>query len=732
MPVLRRGTLVSHLALVFFLALTPYVFVCTVQAKIFAEAEVGYVDYETVQGGSKNSASGLTQSYSLGYLTAARLATLNGYYRALLGYQWSSLDTKIKGPGVSEDISINSGHIFFNGEVLLDPRELPVRVKAYSRDMSRPQFSAIGDTTTFTGYDPVVNPDVPVRLLNDGTHITSGFNLIFGVKNNMSNGYYSVFKDLPQLMVDYTDGISKNSSVLDEENVRTRTLAFILNKKSNWLHYRQTSFDNYVRPNESYVEQQFMFGNIDHKLERHWVDVTNWIKVSGDGTFRKRSGDILDYKQAYEVNLMGILSRETWEARSINNLSAQQRVDGTYDYSSRTPLYVSGTWGIDTDWKTALVYTADKSVLGGVSLANKNDTLALVQVRTFKRSMFTLSPTVSIESVEQDRNKSIIYGAKVESASTRRFSNVMSLIGSYEFRFVNSEGDVTDNSTVQNINGGLAYRPSNRVSVDVTEGISIATGNRNLTLAANTPGSSGTIGSNDSVHGLATGSYLRSTTTARVDWTPMDRMQLVTMASEDYLKDDGNVGDSITSFRSGLIYRNPKFDANGFVTYSQRRGISNSDSMNFTGMVKYTHSRQLSSGARAEYARDNMEGNISSTYYNFEQNLQYAFYSLRGVGRRLLDATETFSYSKREGNQPETQKSIALNTKYYPTQHIYLSASGRYTLVGPIEQKELAGSGEVGVVYAKLQANLNYSYGKREGAFGRIDKRFSANVKKQF
>lgn len=62
-----------------------------------------------------------------------------------------------------------------------------------------------------------------------------------------------------------------------------------------------------------------------------------------------------------------------------------------------------------------------------------------------------------------------------------------------------------------------------------------------------------------------------------------------------------------------------------------------------------------------------------------------------------------------------------------------MSAVIRYSLLDPGNKKELFGSGGIGVQFPLLQANIDYSYGRRTGdRDNRVEKRFSANLKKQF
>jgi hypothetical protein len=702
-------------------------------AGLSAEAELGYADYESRQTAGKRSASSFVQRYTLLYATGARLGGgQTGYYLLSGGYEWASIDTSLHFGDANRDqsLSSNAGHILYSGELLYDPRELPIRIKAFSRDTSRTQFAKTAALYEFAGGAPVIDPGIS-DTVQSGTNITSGLILTLGVKNGMSNGFYSIFKDLPRLFVSYWDNIQRFTRLDAALDTHQRRLAVVLNKKENWIHYRRNTYDDFRQPSQGTDEQRIIIGQIDEALDRHWVDLTNWIKISADGTFTK-SVNAGQLTNETDVNLMTIMSREKWQARTINSYSHVQSTNGTYQYTSRNPVYLSGIWGSDADWFTRFSYEVEKTAFSPTALSYQRDTYGSAQLTTFKRSNFTLTSMVAVESLEFNQDKSLVTEMRVESASTRRFSDTLSLVGSYDLKWMNSEGSANGGSTVQTVSGSAVYRLSNRVTAEIGQEFNVGSGARNTDAGgaiAVTPTTA------DSGFGLIPDSYVRSVTHLRLSWLLTERLQMLAMATQDYLMQSARATDSLTTASHILTYRRANLEAGTELRYSKRTGREDGDGITAKGNVEYAFNRSASGGLKVQYARDQSAGSVGRSELEAEQSLGYNYFNYSGQGRKLVELVENFHYLQREGFANETRKTAKLNAKYFPTRHLYLAGSLAYSWIHAIgDSTELAGTGEVGVNYSKLQASLGYSYGRRDGISfdNRIDKRFAANLRKQF
>ena len=691
------------------------------------------MDYDSQQSSGNKHASSFEQRYSLLYSTGARLGTMGrGYYILNAGYEWASVDTSLDfgGQNGSQSLSRNAGHILFNGELLYDPAELPVRLKAYSRDMTRPWFEKTTEAYTLAGIEPLFEPGFNTGV-RSGLNINTGFTLIVGVKSGMSNGYFAIFKDLPRIFVDYWDNIYRDTSAEAGVDTHDRKLAVVLNKKDNWLHYRRTTHDDFLQPAQSSDDQRIIIGQIDEGLDRRWVDLTNWIKISADGTFIRHTDGVGLLTNETDVNFMTILSREKWQARTINSYVRSQGSDGSYTSSSRNPVNVRGIWGSNADWLTRFSYNVDRTAYSPTSKSDTTDTYGSVQVTTFKRSNFTLTTMAGLESFEQNQDKSLISEVRVESASTRRFSDNLRLIGSYDLKWMRSEGSANGDSVVQTATASATYQVSNRVTADASQEFNIGSGSRNT--------GSGTISvtpqTADSRFGILSNSYVRSFSRLRVSWAPTERVQVLTMASQDYVVQSGGEADTLTTATSIVSYRRPNLDASMEFRYSRMTGRMDNEQILSRGTLKYAISRATAFALRADYSYDQTADSPANSSLTVEQTLGHTYFSYRGQGRKLVELLETLQYFQVEGGQSETRKTAKLNAKYFPTRNLFLAGFLAYSWHSYYgDSTELTGNGEIGLDYNKLQASLSYTYGRRDGQSfdNRIDKRFAANLRKQF
>lgn len=738
----RRSGTTPHLISLLFVTILLLA-ATSAHAAITAEAELGYADYQSEQFGGKKSGSSFTQRYSLLYATEGRLAS--GAYHLNLGYEWASVNTDIHlgngeagSSGGDNSISDNKGHLLYNGVLVFDPKDMPIRLRAYSRDTRRTSFTTQGySATLLAGTDAVVEPDLVIEA-RGGTSITSGALLILGLKNSMSNAYNSIFADLPRITIDYWDHIERDTQLLTSVDSRQTKLGIILNKKDNWLHYRQEDFTDHVNPAQSFNETKFIVGQIDEQLERQWVDLTNWIQVSADGTFVKRTEQEVRSTEETDANLMSIWTREKWRARTVSTYSRSKIGTNQVTYNTSNPVYLKGIWGSEADWITQFNYSVDKTLTDGAVSLYTSDTSGSLQVNTFKRSSFNLSSKVSVESYEQNQDKSLIVGLRLESASTRRFSDVLTLIGSYDIKLVRSDGTANGNSLMQILSGNAAYRITNRLTAEVAQEIDLVNGSRNnstsVLLSPTTLDNETTSPSQ---------SYVRSYTRARLNWLPTERLQVLAMVTEDYLSHSGEQANSVTTLTQGLSYRLAKLDLATEVTYSKRSGEESRDTMLAKGSLNYAYDRNTAASLKARYARSDRVSSTStlgskdvSKEFELEQKFFYTYIRNSGQGRKLLELVQTFTYLQREGYDPDDRKTLGVNAKFYLTRNIYLAGAASYALIfkNSIDKTEVAGAGEVGIIYPKLQANLSYSYGKRDSSLAdsRTDKRFAANLRKQF
>lgn len=723
-------------------------------ARLNGEAELGYVKADATIGGAKVlDASSFYQRYSLLYSTQGTLYQGRmGGYDVALGYEWGSFDTSIKNPSqpgnpvYNASPSMSQGHLLYRGELFLDPAELPLKFKAYSYDMSRITM----DRDTTTAFSSGMTPPGVVTSLTDGTHIVSGATLVLGVKSGLTNGYNAIFRHIPMVMLDYRDQVDRDLKGYNPVDTRLRRLAFVsLNKRDNWFHYRTTRFEDYLNSFNSFEESQIQLGTVDQNLTRRWIDMTNWLKISVDGMQTKRvTQDISTAFEEYQLNLFGIAERKAWQARTFSSFIRTNDSHGI-TLERRIPLYASGVLGPDVDWN-ASVYSEDSQVTPptGVPYTTANISGAL-RGTMFKRAQFTLSPSLKVEHNESRLERLFSLEGGVETVSTRRFSDVVSVAAGYDVKVFQGDGVVRGSSQYTNHDASLrlGYLAGPTVRFNFLENLTAASGKnpqnfRNSQITVNS-GLGGTVGSSTTVdfydaRNNTMNGYVRSLTSADMAWTPRPRLQITFGVSQDFLFPDEAPSDSLTTIRNRINYSAPSFSAtldNSFWVRSVAGGVDHL--LESRGSIDYRPDQTLSNLLQYTFTKRKDHDGTDYQYVDLVQRFTYSFYSRAGVYSKPLEISEEFNYNKttaiNSGFTSEgSAKRLTLSARYYPVRFLLLGVASRFSLIDPGSVLEQTYEGLVALTFNKFQASLNYSYGRREELGGIIEKRLSANVKKFF
>lgn len=726
-----------------------------VHARLTGEAELGYTRYEAEVNGAKAvEGSSFYHRYSLLYGTEGEFYKGRvGRYDLAVGYEWGSFDTRIKAaenfaaPQGQESRSISAGHLLYRGEVVLDPPELPLKLRAYSYDMNR---VTLYHDLTLHGGGNIIDSRL-VSDLRDGTRITSGATLLFGVKSGLTNGYNAIFRHIPLVMLDYRDDIVRDLKSLSPIDTRMRRLAFVsLNKRDNWFHYRTTNFTDNINPNQSFDETQIQLGTVDHALSRRWIDLTNWLKISADGQFTKHdSATQINSFEAYELNLFAIATRRDWDARTFSSFS--RLVDRTGITLERTiPVYGRGVIGNDIEWKGSL-YGNEKRIRDerGNVVDNSNYSASL-RADMFRRAPFTLGVIAKGETTTSYGAKLLSLEGGVETASTARFSRDYSIMGNYTVKYFDSldDSDGGGGYLNQSLTGRLAYTASPTLRVDATQVLSSASGDNprnysNSAIAINEGFDSGSVlvsGTDTSFRrrNSDVDSYVRSVTSVDASWRPHPRTSISFAVSEDILMKSGGDTDFLTTIRNSIDYSTSTFQARVRNSYNVRMVDGESlDYVESIGTAEYRPNRHLEGLLTYTYSVGDVTETTESEFIDLRQRLGYSFYAKAGTSRKLLEVYEEFTYNrtKNSGNVSSAVSSVrhfTLGARYFPLRSLYLAGDARFSLFDPSGMTEQYYTAGIGVNFRKFQANLEYSYGRRNDDDQRIEKRIAANVKKFF
>ncbi|WP_298440334.1 hypothetical protein [Geobacter sp.] len=722
-------------------------------ARVTGDAELGYVGYDAEANGKKVvRGHSFEQRYSLLYQSDGLLyGGRVGSYDLNLGYEWGAFDTRVKNPsdptdpGGNINPSISGGHPIYRGEIVIDPLELPMKLKAYSYELNRISFIR-NSTGTAPEGSSLIGPRLTTDLL-DGLSINSGVTMLFGVKNGLTNGYNAIFQHIPLVMVDYRDELRKDTKSATPVDTRLRRLAFVsLNKRDNWFHYRTTRFEDRLNPTLSFTESQFQLGTIDQTLARRWVDMTNWLKISTDGQFTKHASvNPINSYESYDLNFFAAAARQTWEARTFSSFTRLQDRNGL-TLERTVPMYATGVLKSDVEWKGTL-YSRDRRLRrldGSESL--KNDRNGSLRLDMFSRAPFTLGTFAKVENSENEGAKLLSFEGGVETASTRRFSRDYSLFASYNVKYFDASNGTVGDSKYLNQTAVVrgVYTASQTVRFELEENVSAGSGTNprdfsNQAIIVNS-GLTSNSGVNSTLNRRdeSINDYLRSVTTLAGYWTPRPRLRVSAALSEDILAPSGAPVDSVTTVRGDIDYALSDFTMRVRGSYRYRnQGGAVTDFFDGQGVVEYKPNRNLEASLYYIYNFGHDTPNTRSEVADIRQRLIYSFYSTRGLARKVLEISEEYDYNRTQNfgtavASLTTTQRLRLGARYYPISRLFVGGNARFSLLEPNSVTEQVYNATVGVTFSKLQASLDYSYGKRDGNDNRIEKRIAANVRKFF
>lgn len=716
--------------------------------RLVGEAELSYVDFSSSDNSAKYSAHSLTQHYSVLYESSGKLVQGRlGKYSVSLGYDWLAFDTGINpGSAPSSDFSQSKGRIFYSGDVVLNPKELPLKLTLYGRDLNRAAFGA--DQAAYgQGYGQAnvfqQNLSIPSYIttsISGGTRLDSGATLVAGVKNGMTNGYNEFLRHFPMLLLDYRNIVNKDGGISPVDNRFTR-LAFVsLNKKDNWFHYRYVTYNDFIDSSNNYNESQFQLGTIDQLLQRRWIDFTNWLTVSADGQLTKHN-DVRNggkYEE-FALNFFGTACRGDWELRTFNNFTRfyENGLDRVI-YKTSLPVYANGTISPSASWNAYTKYNDTHSSLGeSFSSASGGYT-----VDVFKKSSFKLSQSLNVEKVNTSNNSdSLIISGGVGTTSTSRFSRDLTLHASYNISdYRTDSGNITTNLIYQSLRGDVRYNLADNVRIRFGQSNRFSSGSDN-SITSSLPGaqisSAQYFSPQDGTS--VNGSTYQSTTDFGIVWTPKPRLALDLTASEDIYIPASGARSNLTKASASVNYSDSKLRTSSGISFSSGKS-GNSDAADvvvINSNVSYIFSRSLDARATAVYSKT--YAGTNEEVISVEQGLNYSYFQNNGYSRKLFEISETFATSN-ENRGVNIDTNIAsrrrtnlfvLGAKYYPLRQMMIAGGSRYSFDNNNENVTLSYYGSLSVQFRLLEAGLDYTYGKIK-TDNKVEKRFMANLKKKF
>ncbi|MCF6180182.1 MAG: hypothetical protein L3J63_12470, partial [Geopsychrobacter sp.] len=362
-------------------------------------AELRYAEHTATEAGVKVLDAGhFVQKYSLiakkkGSLQRGRL----GKYDLALGYEWTSVKA-YKGNRVKVDINNPLDKILYRGDITIAPGGLPFNLNIYSYDMQTTAFGLEDLSEIFTLPNKGEQNWTITSVLN-GTAKTTGVTLTAGTQNGHYEGKYrDLLSTVPRLLIDYRQVDVRDVKGPFKRNYVDRDLAFIsLNKKNNWMHYRVFTHEDRIDSNQNNREETYLLGTIDHRNQRKWVNLTNWIQVSADISYSETTPNSTVPKQKrYDMNLFTRARRTRWEATNFTTYSRIRDINSLEKQIS-VPFYANGELNRDTSWRFRFVGNRYRSDFIAGSFTERDNLYISTRVDTFRRSRYVVAPTIDVE-----------------------------------------------------------------------------------------------------------------------------------------------------------------------------------------------------------------------------------------------------------------------------------------------------------------------------------------------
>jgi hypothetical protein len=753
--------MLQRLILTFLLILPLGIMPAGAWAKDSSLSLVGELDYGkhwAEDGGVRSlDADYFTQQYSLLVKKKGQLARgQGGRYDFALGYEWNSLSSKLN----DVETDIDTGKVLFRGDVRIEPGGLPFRLHLYSEDMHRSTFiSSNVDSIFNSSPTDSFNLEGPINNLSNGQHIRSGATLVVGIRNGHYQGRYrDVLSNFPRLLIDYEEIFVRDLKSSTPQEYRDRNLAFVsLNKKDNWFHYRLFTHRDAINPLQDFDETIYMLGTVDHTYRRQWVNLTNWIKLSADGSYTtSRDFDALgETTKRYDMNLFTTAARGRWNATNFNTFSREVDI-GLLRKELEVPLFVQGQIDRDTAWRLRFVGHQEKrNQLVSATETDEANLFASSRIDMFKRAQFILSPQLETELKRGDFGEGHAVRAGFELYSNRDRRPKHHLFGSYSVAQFGGTGPTGfDTEFWEQV---VRARIESELSLSVRAGFEqkfiygTGTLDREITEYVTPESDLGLTLSQTSVEKID-GDVVRSTSRAFIEHSVRSWRNRLEV-TYDFLSNPNTV-DSQVIAEHRLRYDRRTFLADvsnrmvwggefaggnigsGGVLEASDNGAVVDMSYEHRTRLNYTPSRAVDAGLSLNYDwRDSSFGPL--THMLLTQDYKYSFFTVNGIVRKLAQLQQKLEYERFVPISGDHRSAtiITLAGEYYPTRIYYVGGRVRYDLRNPEDTGALTWYASTGANFQKLQVGLDYAYGTRTAGVStpdRVEQRWEVKVKKIF
>lgn len=751
------------------------------------DATVGAQQYRGESAGMRQEATSLYQQYTV---TVTREDNFYkgraGVYTLMVGYELNRLAPTFERNGVRdpEVTAINAGKLYYNGSLTLAPGGLPFRLTLYARDTKRTFFVdnasydsyATGLQAEFRGQSnrQLLTPGIFTDV-DDGTHQDMGATLLLGIRNGSYLGAYrDVLSQLPRLLIDYKQSeVEDTHSTFDKTHYLTRDLAFVsLNKKDNWVHLRMRDHSDFLNPFNDTATKQVMVGTVDHVMARQWVNMTNWIKVSGDLSYTLEKKVAVDPVHTYLMNMFVVGQRNGVASTVYSRFSREN--DGRFlDYEAEIPMNVTVDFDRDTRFRSRFIYESKETSLLAGQFLESNDPFANFnvgaadftdlyidnQLELLRSRRIIVKPRLEVESRQQGDNRDGLatrLGAEVQSNSQLNKSFLW--LGGYALTVTRSN-DATRDATgtfIQNeIYGRGDKNLSRALRVGGRSSLTVGSGEGRQGVGFRIPtmsgGLSGGAGSSDNVDSSYGGMLTRGDLSLFLDHRYQRLGNRLEVGFEFFSGDD--VTTQRSTLQHALSYHETAHRFDWQSTLSVGEKIASYASVNFDYLgaknidnnsaiweskLTYQYDPNRSAGLTLIGDIRGSQGDDDNLAYRLAEKLFYRIFTSNGIVRRLAEFSEEIGYEKVTLSVDGRGTSLfgRFSALYFPTRYFYAKLGSEVVAyLGSSAQQHIS-HGEVGFDFEKLKLAANYSqaYKDRESALlpEIKEERWEVKVKKIF
>lgn len=732
---------VSRLLLLF--SLLSLLSVSQLWARLNGAVEWEYANYEeSYDSGASRNGAHFTERYSLlysmhGLLSGGRL----GGYDLAAGAEWAAFDSEF----TDEDFSDKAFKFLYEGRLQIAPGGLPFRLDAYSYDMAKVSFDA-------SAHNGFIYPGI-VTDLHNGQTIISGVQLIGGIRNGSYLGKYrDVLAQWPRILVDYRDIYRRDLKARVPVEVRDSNLAFVsLNKKDNWFHYRVHTHTDYQNPEEDTRDSTIMLGTIDHRLQRQWINLTNWIRLSVDGSYSVSEEKWRNLEgNRFDLNLFTSMQRKGFTANTLASLSRVRQGDNSLEQTLSLPVYASNQLDPDTTLRSTLELWRNKETrLSWTEDQSEEAYYGKALLEANQRGRVLLSPSLEMElATGYDGDGQALRG-KIEARSNPKRRENPALFGMAALAsFSGSDENDEDTSLWEGeLRGGGDYRLGRNKRLGGTQHLLYGTGvyASRLTHFMRSSAAGGFGDRAGSEAQFVDGSFFRSKTNLYFEHSSAARVQNRFELEYEFQRGDVDRLYSL-ELTHRLDYQSRWWRVtlkNSYATGDETsRDAPNSgtlaQSFNSSTEWRFEH-RGIVDFRPTNYWKVRFEESLvwgedavgnQHKLFTARQDLTRTFYTFGGQRRKRGEITQSLHFEQYMNDVSRSSMIFSLTGNYYPTRFWRLGSSAHYYY------RDYAGNSiyytlTTGLDFPKFKVDFSYRYGAGEDD-NVVAHRYEVNVKKTF